>query len=314
MIFDIQRFCTHDGPGIRTVVFFKGCPLRCPWCHSPESRRFERELFFTPALCIGCGECVRVCPAGAHIERNEQHVIDRARCCLCMRCAEVCVSRALEPAGRAVTVEEIISEVERDRVFYEESGGGITLSGGEPMAQFEPAGELLRQAKERGIHTCMETCGFAPTERFREIAPLVDLFLWDIKHTDPAMHEELTAAPLQPVIDNLALVDSLGVPTVLRCILVPEINLTAEHLDAVARIYEGLDNCRGIELLPYHELGASKLERLGLPAGRTFRTPTTEEIAAARTYVKTRTNGAEHSDYTDQARGRHGTQCSRQPL
>lgn len=283
-VFDIQRFCTHDGPGIRTVVFLKGCSLDCAWCHNPESKSRQPELFYTPRLCIGCGSCASVCPEGAQRMTEEGHTFDRSLCRTCLTCVERCFSRALEIAGREMTADEALAEVEKDRVFYEESGGGLTLSGGEPMAQFEFIRAVLEGAKN--LHTCIETCGFGPSERFLEILSLVDLFLWDIKDTDEARHLQNTGAPLAPILENLSLVDEAGGVTILRCPLIVGVNLSNDHLDKIASIYRSLRNCRGIELLPYHPLGDSKYARLGIPrAPDPSLEPTPEMISAARAYL-----------------------------
>jgi glycyl-radical enzyme activating protein len=286
LVFDIQRFCIHDGPGIRTTVFLKGCPLDCAWCHNPESKAFHPELFYTPHLCIGCGKCVDDCPAGAHAMADKMHVFDRSRCVSCLKCVERCPSRALEAAGREMTVEEVIAEVERDRVFYDESGGGMTISGGEPMAQFEFTREILRSAKQAGLHTCVETSGIGPAERYIEIVPLVDMFYWDLKDTDPARHLANTGVALEPILANLRAVDEAGGATFLRCIMLAGMNMTEAHLDGIIGVYRSLSNCRGVELLEYHQLGNSKLERLGLaPPNDSSLIPDPDELAAARERV-----------------------------
>jgi len=263
LVFDIQRFSIHDGPGIRTTVFLKGCPLSCLWCHNPESQETGVEVFFTAASCIGCLFCVRTCERHCHHMVQGAHVFDRAGCVRCGTCAKECHPQALEVAGREMSVEAVIAEVSKDVTFYEHSGGGMTVSGGEPMLQFEFARDLLAGARAAGLHTCMETCGYAAQERMLALCPLVDLFLYDIKETDDARHREFTGVSNQPILANLAALDAAGAAIVLRCAVVPGFNDRAEHFQAVARLAERYANVRSVEVLPYHPLGISKEQRLG---------------------------------------------------
>ena len=282
-IFDIQRFCVHDGPGIRTTVFLKGCPLQCLWCHNPESRSPAPEIFFTPSLCIDCARCEKACPQGKGRQILAARSKGDASCRVCFQCAKVCPAGAIEPVGKELSTDEVLAEVLKDQVFYEESKGGVTLSGGEPMAQPEFTRELLRSFKDAGLHTCVETCGVGSPEAYASILPLVDLFLWDIKESDEERHQRCTGVSLAPIVENLLACDKAGARTVLRLIIVPDANLRFPHLDWVGTLYWKLKHCSGVELLPYHALGTSKRERLGLvPSEQTFRAPTEDELAAIR--------------------------------
>jgi glycyl-radical enzyme activating protein len=262
-IFDIQRFSIHDGPGIRTTVFLKGCPLHCLWCHNPESQERRVEIFFSPEKCIGCLFCLQTCPHGNHQFQDGQHRYQRETCTGCGQCAAECYTEALEVVGRSASVDEVIGEVVKDIPFYRNSGGGMTLSGGEPMAQFEFSRELLLAARRQAIHTCLETSGCAPFTRYREIIPLVDLFLFDIKETDPDRHMQYTGVSNQLILENLSLLNSAGANIILRCPIIPGLNDRAEHLRAVADLAEHLEGVQEIHILPYHALGESKNERLG---------------------------------------------------
>lgn len=263
-IFEIQRYCIHDGPGIRTTVFLKGCPLNCLWCHNPEGISRERALSFIFARCIGCGYCFRTCAQQAHAMADKAHTLDRSRCRVCGACARECYAGALEMVGRDVTVEETLAEVLKDRPFYETSGGGMTLSGGEPLMQIDFTEALLRAAREVGLNNCMETCGFADYNRFERVIGLVDLFLYDLKETDPARHQEFTGVPLEPILRNLRALHAAGAAIQLRLPIVPGCNDRPEHLRAVAALARELPKLRGVEIMPYHRLGESKVERMGL--------------------------------------------------
>jgi pyruvate formate lyase activating enzyme len=263
-IFDIMKFAVHDGPGIRTTVFLKGCPLTCPWCHNPESRRPGPEISFVPEKCIGCGWCFQHCPRQAHQMRGGQHTVLRGACARCGVCAERCYAKAIEVVGRDATVEEVLADVLQDGPFYDHSGGGMTLSGGEPMVQFEFTSALLRAAKDVGLHTCLDTSGFAPTAHFLKLLSVVDIFLFDLKDTDPARHRQTTGVALAPILENLKQIDAAGGRTILRCPLIPGINADEAHLNGIAEIANALSNVMEITLLPYHPLGRSKSERLGI--------------------------------------------------
>ena len=261
-VFNIQRFCVNDGPGIRTTVFLKGCPLSCAWCHNPESKSPRPELFYDADKCVSCGRCVSLCPQKAHLMENGRHQLQRESCVRCMACAETHCP-ALAAAGETWRAEDVMAEVLRDRPFYQASGGGMTLSGGEPFFQEAFALDLLRLAREAQVHTCVETCGFAPLSLLEQAARWVDLFLYDIKLTDPALHRQWTGVSNDRILENLRALDKMGAKTVLRCPVIPGVNDTPAHFQGVAKIANSLTHLQEIHLEPYHPLGVSKARRLG---------------------------------------------------
>lgn len=264
LVTDIQRFCISDGPGIRTTVFFKGCPLRCRWCHNPETQSGRNQLLFQEKLCIGCGACAAVCPNGAHRLEPDRHVFDAARCRQCLVCTQVCPAKALEPAAREMTPDEIFRQVLRDQAFYGPEGG-MTLSGGEPLSHWEESAALLAMAKEAGLRTAVETCGYfdASPAALADQVRHTDLFLWDYKDSDPIRHRENTGVSPEKILRNLLLADSLGAATRLRCILIRGINLEPAHAQAIAGLFRQLKHCQGVDLLPYHTYGSGKAVSLG---------------------------------------------------
>lgn len=266
LVFDIQRFAIHDGPGIRTLVFLKGCPLHCLWCQNPESIVREPEIVYLVNNCIDCGKCLAVCPEGA-IQRSVEHkrVIDRTRCTLCGECIKVCYAGAINIIGRYLTVSEVLAEVERDRKFYERSGGGVTFSGGEPTAQSAFLEEVCRQAQERYLHTAIETCGYVRWDTFRPILRHMNLVLYDIKQMDSDEHRRLTGVPNELILENLQRIVSLGLPVRVRLPLVPGCNDSPENVRATAAFVSSLPNVQAFDILPYHRLGESKWRQLDRP-------------------------------------------------
>jgi glycyl-radical enzyme activating protein len=263
LVFDIQHFAIHDGPGIRTTVFLKGCPLHCLWCHNPEGQAPELEIFYAAEKCIGCRACAGECESRLHQFSGDEHIYNRADCTGCGNCTRECYARALEVSGKWMRVEDVLESVLSDRDFYQNSGGGITLSGGEPMMQFAFTRDLLHAARQAGLHTCLETSGCGSPARFREISPLVDLFLFDIKETDTERHRQYTGVPNQEILSNLFLLDDAGAALLLRCPLIPGLNDRDEHFAGIARLANRLQNLVEVQVMPYHPLGSSKSKRLG---------------------------------------------------
>jgi pyruvate formate lyase activating enzyme len=259
--FNIQRYSVHDGPGIRTTVFLKGCPLSCGWCHNPEGRQPDPEILFVADRCMACGECAEVCPNPPPVGAGDGD--DRVRCQYCGRCAEVCVTGARRLVGRQISVEDLLEEVERDRPFYEESGGGVTFSGGEPLLQGEFLLASLQECRETGLHTAVDTSGCAESKLMLQVAGLTDLILYDLKIMNEERHQELLGAPLGPILDNLRALDEAGMEIWIRFPLIPGLTDEADNLEALGKMVRSLKNTRRIHLLPFHRTAADKYTRLG---------------------------------------------------
>jgi glycyl-radical enzyme activating protein len=252
IVFDIHRFSLNDGPGIRTTIFLKGCPLRCDWCHNPESQSFKPQLSFNPEKCLNCFECVKACPNGVHQNLDGKHVINWESCTTSGECVKVCAYDALKIIGSENTITEIISEVLKDINYYRKSGGGLTISGGEPLAQPEFTLELLKAAKKVGIHTCVDTCGLASLDSYKEILPYTDLFLFDYKVTDNKKHKDLTGGGNRQILKNLEYLISNKAEVILRCPLIPTINDEEKHLEGIAEIIKKYPEISSIEIISYH--------------------------------------------------------------
>jgi len=264
VVLDILRGSLHDGPGIRTTVFLKGCPLTCLWCHNPESQDREPVLMYQDARCTRCGACVRACPLAVHAVSARNHHLDRTRCTACGRCASACPAQALEIKGRTLTVAQVMAEVVQDADYYRATGGGLTLSGGEPMLQIAFTAALLQAARERQIHTVLETCGWAPADAYVRVQPLVDLFLFDWKGADSTRHATQTGVPNEPIRRNLDLLARAGARIQLRCPLVPGINDSEADLACIALLSRTYSALVGVEIMPYHHMGNEKARRVGL--------------------------------------------------
>ncbi len=271
-VFNIQRFSIHDGPGIRTTVFMKGCPLRCRWCHNPEGLERRPQIRLAPTLCSRCGRCVEVCEHGGHIVTPEAHALRPDECVACGECADVCPNGALELVGKRMTVEEVMAVVRRDVPFYEQSNGGMTLSGGEPLAQPDFTAALLLAARAEGIHNVVETCSYARWERIEAILDLVDHWLLDVKHMDPDRHRDLTGVSNEAILANIRRLAEVARGMTIRVPWVPQRNAEPEFLEALIPFVQSLGELRtgkspvSVEIMPYHRLGLGKWESLGHPA------------------------------------------------
>ncbi len=265
LITNVQRFSIHDGPGIRTTVFLKGCPLRCFWCHNPETWRPEPEVQFFPTRCVGCGACVRRCPQGVHLLADGRHSLRRELCRACGRCVETCYAEALVLCGRWWEPEELLAELLRDRPFYEQSGGGITLSGGEPLAQADFCRRVLELCKGAGLHTAIETAAIGPWEDLEGLLASLDLVIVDVKHVNDARHREATGASNRQILANLRRLAAVGRPLIVRTPVVPGVNDTPEAIADIAGMIARFPNLLYYELMPFHRLAGGKYESLGLP-------------------------------------------------
>lgn len=261
-ITNIQRFSVHDGPGIRTVAFLKGCTLRCRWCCNPEAMFQKPVLMFQPELCIGCGACVSVCPTGA--SGSLEHItVDRMRCTGCGACTKTCYAEAKYKKDTVMSSEELLREIEKDRIFYDRTGGGVTFSGGEALLQAEFLEDVLRSCKEMGIHTAVETCGNVPWENFERILPWMDLFLFDIKHTDTAKHKQYTGAGCERIMENCRCLSLKNKKVIVRIPVIPEFNFNKKDLEDIIRFAEEI-GVREVDFLPYHRYASNKYRYLDM--------------------------------------------------
>lgn len=265
VVFNIQRFSIHDGPGIRTTVFLKGCPLRCGWCSNPESIRLSPEIITRDIKCIRCGKCVEACSQQAITIVENTRIIQWEKCNYCMKCAEVCPSGAIEAVGRYMTVAEVIDTVGRDASYYRRTSGGMTLSGGEPLVQWEFAQKLLKEAKRRGFHTTLDTAGYADWEVLDEVLNYTDLVLYDVKHLDSARHQEATGVPNERILDNLRKTVAKPGPKVwVRHPVIPQFSDSEEELEELCKLILTLGpSVEKISLLPYHKFAELKYAATG---------------------------------------------------
>jgi len=265
-IFDIKRYAINDGPGIRIVIFLKGCNLNCDWCHNPESISTESERMYSPAKCIQCGTCVMACPEKALTLTPEGIITDDELCKMCGKCAEVCPTKAIEISGHPMSVTEIMNEIEKERVFFDQSGGGVTFSGGEPLLQSKILIELLDECSKRRIHTAVDTAGLANTEIILDVAKRTDLFLYDLKMMDSERHRKWVGVPNEKILENLKAVAATGAKIIIRIPLIGGVNDDAENMESTARFVAALSGeKKEVNLLPYHKIAQTKYQKLGRP-------------------------------------------------
>lgn len=263
MIFDIQKCSIHDGSGIRTLVFFKGCPLHCLWCANPESQAYEAEVMEAPLKCIGCEKCINICPEHAVSLTEDGYRIDRNQCCRCYACTEKCFAEARYVTGREYEIDELFKEINKDRMFYSRYGGGVTFSGGEPLSQPEYLTKIAKKCKENHINTAIESCGVGNYEQFKEALPYIDYAFLDIKHIDTKRHKELTGLGNEGILANIELIAEAGIPITVRTPVIPGYTDSDENIIGIAEFIYDLPTVEAFELLKYHQLGVPKYIALG---------------------------------------------------
>lgn len=281
MVYNIQRMSTEDGPGMRTTVFLKGCPLRCLWCSNPESQKHGPQLMVFEDLCSGCGRCAELCPSGAVVRKGDKYNRDTSICTDCGTCEPGCPDKARVMSGKEMAVDEIMKIINKDTLFYANSGGGVTFGGGEPTFSGDFLLALLRASRDAGLHVCVDTCGFCPEPLFREVIGLTDLFLFDCKHMDPQKHTELTGADNVRILANLRQALESGTETRIRIPLMPGLNDSAENIAAMAEFLKHYNKME-IDVLPCHAFGRNKYAALNLeqPAMRAYAPETLKEVIA----------------------------------
>ena len=285
-VFEIKRFAVHDGDGIRTTVFLKGCPLKCLWCHNPEGISSEHALAYYSEKCINCGECVNCCLQNAHKIENGRHIFDRDLCVGCGRCAELCLGGALTFYGGEMTVDELMPRLLEDREFYGSSGGGVTVSGGECLLHADFCRELLSRLTAEGINTAVDTSGFVSRAALDKVIPYTDSFLYDIKAASGDTHRRATGQDNALILENLRYLNSQGKRIEVRIPFVPDYN--AEEIEAIAELLSTVENLACVRLLPYHSYAGSKYAALGMENSLPERLPTEEELEAARETLRAR--------------------------
>lgn len=263
-IVNIQKYSIHDGPGIRTTVFLKGCPLGCWWCHNPESQSTKNEIMFFEQKCTGCGICVKRCPEGAITIKEMKPVIDEARCILCGNCADFCYNEAREYVGQKIGTMELFKEIQKDEIFYEESGGGVTFSGGEPLLQVDFLNEVLDICNRKNIHTALDTSGYTKWENIEKIVDKVDLFLYDFKLMDDEKHKKYIGVSNKLILENLKKLSLLGKRIFVRMPIIAGINDDNDHIDESIKFIKTLNNMEQVNLIPYHSMGMDKYKRLNM--------------------------------------------------
>jgi len=262
LVFDIKKYAIHDGPGIRTTVFFKGCPLKCLWCHNPESWKGRAELGFRKGRCVGCGQCAEACPHEAISLIENRPVTDAEKCILCGRCVDVCLAGARQIIGREMAVSEVMAEVERDVIFYDQSGGGVTFSGGEPLMQPDFLLALLNQCRARNIRTAVDTSCYAETEIAESVAKRADLFLCDLKHMDNEIHKRFTGVGNNLILENIRRISQAGKKIVIRIPIIPGFNDETANIEATGKFAASLPGACRIDILPFNRGGIEKSARL----------------------------------------------------